>query len=101
MFSDSGLHELVVAGLFRDAAKMIDQQQDPATSLRVLRAQLEVHVGTPKSARALAQQLLKEKLTEKEKSLCWELIGRMCLSVGQLDDGLRAMTRAFSEAAAT
>ena len=99
--SDASLSEFVAKGLFGDAAKWIDRRRDLTVSDRVVRAQLEVHVGTPARAREMAHTLLKERLTNKDSSNCWELVGRVCLNVGELEDGLRAMSQAFTAAAAT
>jgi transcriptional regulator with PAS, ATPase and Fis domain len=98
MASDASLHELVAAGLFRDAAVRIDKLSEVPTNLRVLRAQLEIHVGRPHSASDTARELLKSSLTNRERSHCWEILGRVALSVGQVQDGLRAMARAFEAA---
>ena len=94
-------YELVAKGIFKDAAAQVERLGEVPVNLRVLRAQLEVHVGTPTKARQLAEALLNERLTSSEKSICWELVGRACLSVGQIEDGLRAMGRAFAAVKAT
>ena len=101
MGSDASLHELVAAGLFRDAAGRIDRLLEVPTSLRVLRAQLEIHVGRPHSASETARDLLRGSLTNRERCHCWELVGRVALSVGHVSDGLRAMARALEAAAET
>ncbi len=101
MASDASLHELVAAGLFRDAADRLDRQHDISTGLQVLRAQLEIHIGQPHAASKTARALLEGSLTNRERCHCWELVGRVALSVGQVHDGLRAMTRAFEAASET
>jgi DNA-binding NtrC family response regulator/tetratricopeptide (TPR) repeat protein len=93
-------YDLAERGLFGQAFTCIPSVGDLPIGLRVLRAQIEVHVGTPVRAREMAHGLLKARLTNKEKSSCWELIGRECLRTGRLEDGLRAMTTAFAAAAA-
>ena len=101
MAAAASAYELVAKGIFKDAAAQVERLGEIPVNLRVLQAQLEVHVGTPTKARRLAEALLNERLTGSEKSICWELVGRACLSVGQVDDGLRAMGRAFAAVKAT
>ena len=101
MAAAASAFELVAKGIFKDAAAQVERLGEIPLNLRVLRAQLEVHVGTPTKARQLAEALLNERLTSAEKSVCWELVGRACLSVGQIDEGLRAMGRAFAAVKAT
>lgn len=94
MTPESTIVSLVESGHFRDAAIAIDEQPDRPLSLRVLRCQLEPHVGSPTRAIDSAERLLKERLTNSEKASCWDIIGRGNLSVGQVDAGLRGMKRA-------
>ena len=82
MVTSAALEELVSRGLYRDACSHIDKIGDPSTELRVLRARLEVHVGRPSKARDVAQQLLRQRLDDHERSTCWEIVGRVSLSAG-------------------
>jgi hypothetical protein len=77
MAAAASAYELVAKGIFKDAAAQVERLGEIPISLRVLRAQLEVHVGTPTKARELAEALLNERLTSAEKSVCWELVGAL------------------------
>jgi DNA-binding NtrC family response regulator len=101
MTSEVSPFELVSKGLFRDASNYLDKQDNLPVRLQVLRAQLEVHVGTAATAQALAHRLLAQTLTNEEKSTCWHVVGRTSLTLGRVEDGLRAMTRALAAATAT
>ena len=101
MLSDASVHELISKGLFKDARNQIDNASNLSTGLRVARAQLEMHLGTRAKGHELAHELLGQRLNEEEKSSCWEVVGRACLSVGHIDEGLRAMARALKAAGAT
>ncbi len=93
-------YELVEKGLFQDAARVIDQSLNAPQDLRVLRVRLESHVGIPQRARIDAQGLLSARLDHHERTICWEVIGRVALSTGMIAEGLRAMRQAFAAAAA-
>lgn len=101
MTPESTILSMVESGHFRDAAIAIDEQPNRPLSLRVLRCQLEPHVGSPTRAIDSAERLLKEHLTNSEKASCWNIIGRGNLSVGQIDAGLRGMKRAAQLSAET
>jgi hypothetical protein len=101
MAAAASAYELVAKRHIQGCRSASGASREIPVNLRVLRAQLEVHVGTPARARQLAEALLNERLTSAEKSVCWELVGRACLSVGQIEDGLRAMGRAFAAVKAT
>ncbi len=94
MTPDSTIFSLAQSGNFRDAAFAIDEQSGRPLPIRVLRCQLEAHVGSPLRARDLAERLLRERLTNSDRAFCWDIIGRVNLSVGQTDSGLRGMHRA-------
>jgi DNA-binding NtrC family response regulator/tetratricopeptide (TPR) repeat protein len=100
MLSDASVHELISKGLFKDARKWIDNATSLSSGLRVANAQLEMHLGTRAKGNEMASKLLDERLSEEEKSSCWEVVGRACLSVGRIDDGLRAMAMALEAAGA-
>ena len=95
MTTATSAYKLVEVGLFKNAARAIDQSENVSRDLRVLRARLENHVGVPHRAKEAAQQLLREGLSGKERATCWEVIGRITLCRGQIADGLRAMNQAF------
>src|SRR5688572_9052648 len=89
----SGLVEL---GLYKDAAALIDSRPNPTKSIKVIRAQLETHIGSPDRSRQLAEALLREHLTPYEKACCYEVIGRVAMSAGQIEPALKAMRSAIS-----
>ncbi len=93
--------EMADVGLFREAAAAIDNAREVSRELRVLRARLENHVGSAVRAIELARRLLNERLTHREKASCWEVIARVSLATGAIEDGLRAFSKANLEAQAT
>src|SRR6185436_11198606 len=93
-------YDLVEKGLFQDAARIIDQSPSAPQDLKVLRVRLESHVGIPQRAKIDAQGFLSRRLDHRERTICWEVIGRVTLSAGLIADGLRAMRQAFAAAAA-
>ena len=95
MTSNSTILSLVESGYFRDAAGALDEYADRPLCLRVLRCQLEAHVGVPTRAKDSAEHLLKEHLTTSDKAACWGIIGRVDLSFGHTNAGLRGMNRAI------
>ena len=101
MTTAASAHELAEAGLFSDAARAIDQSTDVSRDLRVLRARLESHVGAPQHAKKVAQQLLRERLSQREMTTCWDVVGRVTLYGGQITDGLRALNQALLAAQAS
>jgi tetratricopeptide (TPR) repeat protein len=94
-------YDLYQQGLYLDAARAIDRAATVPRDLLVLRALLESHIGTPTSAKETATRLLRERLTPREQSMCWEAIGRVSLSGGQIADGLRTMGKALEAAEQT
>lgn len=101
MRTATSAYELVEAGLFRDAARAIDQSSEVSRELRVLRARLEDHIGTPLLAKATAEQLLREGLNHREQTACWDIIGRVTLYSGRTTEGLKALNQAIASAQAT
>ena len=91
--------ELVEKGLFAEAARRIDELSSVSPDLAALRAKLESHIGDPQRALNAAQSLLKQKLNIRDRTLCWETVGRIQLSRGHISDGLRAMRHAFDASA--
>src|SRR5688572_4640631 len=87
---------LVELGLYKDAAALIDSRPNPTKSVRVIRVQLESHIGSPDRPRQLAQTLLREHITPYEKACCYEVIGRVAMSAGQIEPALKAMRLAMS-----
>ena len=88
---DATVFEFVEAGLLKDAATAVDNSRHEISStLRVIRNQLEFHVGSPDKARVNAERLLKTRLTDAERALCCETIGRVAFSVGDIEEGQKA-----------
>src|SRR5262245_11856839 len=99
MTDAASAHELFEGGLFRDAAKLIDASKSPVSrDLRVLRARLEVDVGSLQNASESANNLLKEELSHSERAHCWEIVARVELNRGAIDSGLMSMRRASQAA---
>ncbi len=90
---------LIEQGLLRNAASTIDSQQDPSKTLKVLRAQLENYVGSPRRARSTAEALLREQLPSSLMASCYDIVGRVALSFGQIEAGMKAMRAAANAAA--
>src|SRR5688572_29957697 len=86
---------LVDLGLLKDAAALIDSYPSPTKALRVLRVQLESYIGDSNRARQKAETLLREHTTQSEKACCYEVIGRIATSSGQIESGLKAMRSAM------
>src|SRR4051812_3902935 len=95
MASPSSVAELFDRGLFGDAARAIDGLPSASAELLALRTLLESHIGSTARASAAAHALLRTPLHHRERTVCWEVIGRVALSVGDVNDGLRAMNKAF------
>src|SRR5690348_1181390 len=98
MVSDASIIDLVEGGLFKDAAREIDSRQSPSNALRVLRARLELDIGSQERARLTAEQLLSEHLSNSDKCICWEIIARVNFRTGCFDEALTASHRAFQYA---
>jgi len=98
MAAAASAYEFAEAGCFREAADAIDRHGGVTKNLRVLRARLEIDVGNPLQAKSAADVLLRENLTQSERSTCWEIVGRVELNGGRIELGLKAMHRAFSAA---
>ena len=97
---DATVFELVEAGLLKDAARAVDtSRQELSNYLRAIRNQLEFHVGSPDNARVNAARLLRARLTDAERSICFETIGRVAFSVGDIEEGQKAFKSACSAAA--
>jgi ATP/maltotriose-dependent transcriptional regulator MalT len=90
---------LVELGLFKNAAASIDSQTISTKELRVLRARLESHIGSPVRARNSAEALLREHLTASERTQCYDIVGRVAMSFGQIEAGTKAMRAAVNSAA--
>jgi tetratricopeptide (TPR) repeat protein len=101
MFSDASVHELIFKGLFKDARHLINKASHLSSGLRVAMAQLEMHLGSRAKGQEMALELLGQRLSDEETSSCWEVVGRACLSVGHIDEGLRAMAKALNASSAT
>src|SRR5688572_22197251 len=86
---------LVDLGLLKDAAALIDSYPSPTKALRVLRVQLESDLGDSNRARQKAETLIREHLSQSEKACCYEVIGRVAASSGQIESGLKAMRSAM------
>jgi DNA-binding NtrC family response regulator len=98
MASEAAILELVARGLFRDAAAAIDSGNIDTTFIRVARAELEIDIGSPLQARAAAETLLTQRLSHTEKSSCWDIVGRVSLTTGQIERGLKALHQASAAA---
>jgi hydrogenase-4 transcriptional activator len=90
------IFQLIDYGLFKDAAEEIDKRSDCPRFLRIIRSQLEAHVGAPALARREAENFLRESLTAREKAHCLEIIARGQLSSGDSKEGLSTFRRAIS-----
>src|SRR5690348_7781892 len=99
MVTDSSIIELVESGFLKDAATQIDARSSLTNSLRVLRARLELEIGFPDRAKSASEALLAERLTNAERSTCWEVIARVNFRAGNSDEGLTSAHRAFQFAA--
>ena len=100
MALDATVYELVEAGLLKDAAAAVDNcRHEIPTPLRVLRSQLEFHVGSPNQARLSSERLLKTRLSDAEQSICWETIGRVAFRLGDIEEGQKAFKRGFTATA--
>jgi DNA-binding NtrC family response regulator len=89
--------ELFESGRFREAEIAINSTCVAPTSIQVLKAQVELYVGSLHAARESALQLLDSRqVSNKEASQCWEVISRASFGVGQIRDGARAMNRALA-----
>src|SRR5262245_54038419 len=94
MADASSAFELYDRGLCLEAARAIDSSANASRDLLVLRALLESLIGNPALAQSAAHNLLRQQLNLRDRSVCWEVIGRVALSTGQINEGLRAMSKA-------
>jgi hypothetical protein len=88
--------ELIEFGLFKEAAAEIDKRSSCPRFLRIVRSQLEAHVGSPSEARRQAETFLREPLTAREKAQCLEITARSSLRSGEKEEGHSAFRRAIS-----
>src|SRR5688572_33359584 len=97
--AEAEILELVELGLFRNAGSSIDSQTNLSRPLKIVRARLETHIGSPVRARNSAEALLSEHLTASERAQCYEIVGRVAMSFGQIEAGTKAMRAAMNSAA--
>ena len=97
--SEADVFALVELGLFKNAASAIDSHTNPTKTLRVLRARLEMYIGSPARARNSAEALLREHLTPAERAECHEVVGRVSMLFGQTEAGAKAMRAALNASA--
>ncbi len=97
--SEAEILALVELGLFRNAGSSIDSQTNLTRALRIIRARLETHIGSPVRARNSAEALLREHLTASERAQCYEIVGRVAMSFGHIEAGTKAMRAAMNSAA--
>jgi DNA-binding NtrC family response regulator/tetratricopeptide (TPR) repeat protein len=94
--ANANIHALIETGRFREASTAINAQGDLSPSLRVVRAQLETHLGSPVSACDQAKALLRERLDDEDEIHCHEIVGRTAMAMGQPETGMKAMRAALA-----
>jgi DNA-binding NtrC family response regulator/tetratricopeptide (TPR) repeat protein len=90
--------DLLDLGRFLEAKASLRSDFPAPKETRILRARLEFETGSAAEAHRQASGLLQEQLTYKERASCWDIIGRVELTGGQFDSGLRAMHQASQAA---